>query len=48
MSWKSNVVFWLERRGIEASDALIDRIFAKAKASATVLTDREIRAEIES
>jgi 2-isopropylmalate synthase len=47
MSGKSNVVFWLERRGIPASDALIDRIFAKAKASATVLTDSEIRAEIE-
>jgi 2-isopropylmalate synthase len=48
MSGKSNVVFWLERRGIPATDALIDRIFAKAKASATVLTESEIRAELES
>ena len=46
MSGKSNVVFWLERRGIAASDALVDRIFSRAKASSTVLTDAEIREEI--
>ncbi len=46
LSGKSNVVFWLERRGIAVSDELVERIFAKAKASATVLTDEEIRAEI--
>jgi 2-isopropylmalate synthase len=46
MSGKSNVVFWLERRGIAPNAELVDRIFAKAKASATVLTDSEIRAEI--
>jgi isopropylmalate/homocitrate/citramalate synthase len=46
MSGKSNVVFWLERRGIPASDELVDRIFAKAKASAMVLTDEEIAQEI--
>ena len=33
MSGKSNVVFWLERRGIPISDELVDRIFAAAKAS---------------
>jgi 2-isopropylmalate synthase len=43
MSGKSNVVFWLERRGIEASDGLVDRIFAKAKAADAVLTEAEIR-----
>ena len=48
MSGKSNVVFWLERRGIAASDALVDRIFVKAKASATVLTELEILDEIEA
>jgi 2-isopropylmalate synthase len=48
MSGKSNVVFWLERRGIAANAELVDRIFAKAKASATVLTDSEIRAEIDA
>jgi len=42
MSGKSNVVFWLERRGIPVTDELVERIFAKAKASPTVLTDDEI------
>jgi 2-isopropylmalate synthase len=45
MSGKSNVVFWLERRGIPVTDELVERIFAKAKASATVLTDEEIYGE---
>jgi len=44
MSGKSNVVFWLERRGLPVSDEIVDRIFSKAKASSTVLTDDEIRA----
>ena len=43
MSGKSNVVFWLERRGLPASDEIVDRIFAKAKASTSVLTEAEIR-----
>jgi 2-isopropylmalate synthase len=43
MSGKSNVVFWLERRGIKADEAAVDRIFAKAKASPCVLTEEEIR-----
>jgi 2-isopropylmalate synthase len=44
MSGKSNVIFWLERRGLPADEALVERIFAKAKASASVLTEDEIRA----
>jgi 2-isopropylmalate synthase len=47
MSGRSNVIFWLERRGLPATDDLVDRIFARAKASATVLTEEEIRAELE-
>jgi 2-isopropylmalate synthase len=43
MSGRSNVVFWLEKRGLKASDAAIDRVFAKAKASDAVLTEEEIR-----
>jgi 2-isopropylmalate synthase len=43
MSGKSNIVFWLERRGIPATDSLVDRIFAKAKASACVLAEDDIR-----
>ena len=42
MSGKSNVHFWLERRGIPASDELVERIFARAKASDHTLTDAEI------
>ena len=48
MSGKSNVVFWLERRGYTASEELVDRIFHKAKSSATVLTADEIVAEIDA
>jgi 2-isopropylmalate synthase len=48
MSGKSNVIFWLERHGYAATDELVDRIFAKAKASPAVLTAAEILAEIES
>jgi 2-isopropylmalate synthase len=42
MSGRSNVLFWLERRGIPADAALVDRLFERAKASATVLTEAEI------
>ena len=47
MSGKSNVVFWLERRGIEATDELVDRIFIKAKSADAVLTEAEIRQALE-
>jgi 2-isopropylmalate synthase len=43
MSGKSNVVYWLERRGLEASDERVDRIFTKAKAASGVLSEAEIR-----
>jgi len=46
MSGKSNVVFWLEKRGISASDPLVERVFRRAKASATVLSEAEILAEV--
>lgn len=48
MSGKSNVVFWLERRGLAADDAAVERIFSKAKASDCVLTDKEILRELAS
>jgi 2-isopropylmalate synthase len=44
MSGKSNVLFWLERHGIPANEALVSRIFDAAKQSARVLTDDELRA----
>jgi 2-isopropylmalate synthase len=44
MSGKSNVVFWLERRGLQATDEIVERIFQKAKASDRCLSDDEILA----
>ncbi|MEO6223025.1 MAG: LeuA family protein [Vicinamibacterales bacterium] len=44
MSGKSNVVYWLERRGIEATERRVDRIFKAAKGASTVLAETEIRA----
>jgi hypothetical protein len=32
MSGKSNVIFWLEKRGYPADEETVERIFAKAKA----------------
>lgn len=43
MSGRSNVIFWLEHRGLPADEELIDRIFACAKASSHVLSEEEIR-----
>jgi 2-isopropylmalate synthase len=42
MSGKSNVVFWLEKRGLAATEEIVDRVFAKAKRSACVLSEEEI------
>jgi 2-isopropylmalate synthase len=47
MSGKSNVIFWLEKRGLPASEEIIDRIFVKAKQSSYVLNEAEILALIE-
>jgi isopropylmalate/homocitrate/citramalate synthase len=42
MSGRSNIVYWLAKRSIPASDEIIDRIFAAAKKSDTVLTEQQI------
>jgi isopropylmalate/homocitrate/citramalate synthase len=42
MSGKSNVIFWLERRGLKASEEVVDRIFQRAKTADRLLTDSEI------
>jgi 2-isopropylmalate synthase len=44
MSGRSNVVYWLEKRGIDATDERVDRIFTAAKGATAVLTEAEIRA----
>ena len=43
MSGKSNVVYWLEQRGLDATDERVDRIFAKAKSASGVLDEDEVR-----
>lgn len=42
MSGRSNVVFWLEKRGYHATDDAVERIFGLAKHSKTVLTEEQI------
>ncbi|MDQ3070679.1 MAG: LeuA family protein [Acidobacteriota bacterium] len=43
MSGKSNVVYWLESRGLEAGEERVERIFDRAKKSSTVLSEEEVR-----
>jgi 2-isopropylmalate synthase len=42
MSGRSNVIFWLEKRGIPATDDVVDRIFSAAKKATRVMTEEEI------
>ena len=44
MSGLSNVVYWLEQRGIEPTDARKHRVFRAAKEADRLLTEAEIRA----
>lgn len=43
LSGRSNVVFWLESRGLPAPDATVDRLLATAKTSNRTLTHDELR-----
>jgi isopropylmalate/homocitrate/citramalate synthase len=42
MSGKSNVLFWLERRGLDCSDEIVEKIYKRAKASDHTLSEKEI------
>jgi len=42
MSGRSNVIFWLEKRGLTASDEVVDRILSEAKKSDSVLPEHRI------
>jgi 2-isopropylmalate synthase len=42
MSGKSNVIFWLERKGLPADEDTVERIFQRAKQSNRTLLDKEI------
>ena len=44
MSGKSNIFFWLERKGLPASEETVNRIFERAKQSDRLLTEQEILA----
>ena len=43
MSGKSNVIYWLEKRGLEPDEERVNRIFNCAKQSSRVLAEEEIR-----
>ena len=42
MSGKSNVIFWLKRKGIEPTDERVDRILTRAKQGDSILIDEEL------
>jgi 2-isopropylmalate synthase len=42
MSGKSNVIYWLESRGLEATDERVTRIFDRAKSARGVLSEEEV------
>ena len=48
LSGRSNVIYWLESRGIIASDELVDRIFKAAKESQRVMSDAELHALVDA
>src|SRR5207245_1864153 len=42
LSGRSNVIFWLEKRSLPATDEIVDRVFAAAKASNRLLSHDQI------
>ncbi len=42
MSGKSNVLFWLERHGVPATDEVVERVYRRAKASDHTLSEAEV------
>jgi len=47
MSGRSNVVFWLEKRGLPATDEIVDRVFAAGKAARRTLTHEQVQAIVD-
>jgi isopropylmalate/homocitrate/citramalate synthase len=47
MSGRSNVIFWLESRGLPASDEVVDRVFAAAKASNRTLSREQVQSIVD-
>src|SRR5271166_2444937 len=48
MSGKSNVLFWLEHRGLPATEDVVERIYKCAKSSDHTLSDAEIMACVQA
>jgi isopropylmalate/homocitrate/citramalate synthase len=48
LSGRSNVIYWLEKRGVPATDELVDRIFNAAKQAERIMSEEEIQAIIVS
>jgi isopropylmalate/homocitrate/citramalate synthase len=48
LSGRSNVLYWLEKRNVPATDELVDRIFAAAKQAERLMTEVEIQTIIAS
>ena len=44
LSGRSNVIYWLEKRGIPATEELVGRIFDAAKKATRILTEEELLA----
>ncbi len=44
MSGRSNIIFWMERQGMDPKDDVVDRIYHAAKQSDRLLEDEELRA----
>jgi 2-isopropylmalate synthase len=47
MSGKSNVIYWLESRGLEASEDRVTRIYERAKQASAVLNEDELMALVD-
>lgn len=47
MSGKSNVIYWLENRGLEANEDRVTRIYERAKQSSAVLSEDELMALVD-
>ena len=48
MSGESNVIFWLESRGLQSSPERVQAVFQRAKSVDRVLTEAEIRAVLDA
>lgn len=48
MAGRSNIHWWLEERGIEATEDLVAHLFEVAKSQPRLMEDEEVEAEVES